>query len=101
MRRFIHNCMISIFVLSVITTHIYMNYLGIPFAAIELGLIPLVIIFSRKYCFFSEQDIIRVITIILILSTLSLIFLSTEQFLTIWKVIRSYLLFFFAFFFFF
>ena len=77
-----------------------MNYLGIPFAAIELGLIPLVIIFSRKYCFFSEQDIIRVITIILILSTLSLIFLSTEQFLTIWKVIRSYLLFFFAFFFF-
>ncbi len=101
MKKLFENIYISVFIISVITTHIYINYMGLGFAAIELGLFPLLIVLSRKYKILIGKDLLTVVLFIGVLSALSMIFLNSEQLPTIWKVIRSYCLFFIAFFFFF
>lgn len=94
------SCMLmAVFVVSTFSNYYLVGKVG--FCAIEIILIPLLLIYNKYLRKIKGKDIFFASGIIFILWALAYVFLSQTQFATIFSTVRSYLIFFFIFFSFF
>ena len=87
--------LLAFFVISQYSNYIFVKYVG--FNSIELIIIPLLILFPQYIKNIKYNDVIKSITIVTILWVLSVFFLPAELDNTLYNTIRSYFLFFGAF----
>ena len=88
--------LLAIFVVSTFSNFYLVNKVG--FCAIEIVLIPLLLIYNKFLRKISNIDIVLSLSTIFILWALAYFFLLPNQFATIASTIRSYLIFFLSFF---
>lgn len=91
------SCMLmAVFVVSTFSNYYLVGKVG--FCAIEIILIPLLLIYNKYLRKIKGKDIFFASGIIFILWALAYVFLSQTQFATIFSTVRSYLIFFLSFF---
>ena len=98
--RRIRDCLacilLAVFVVSTFSNYYLVNKIG--FCAIEIVLIPLLLLYNRFLSKIKGTDIALSLSIIFVLWVLSYAFLNPIQFSTISSTVRSYLIFFLSFF---
>lgn len=88
--------LLAVFVVSTFSNYYLVNKVG--FCAIEIILIPLLLIYNKYLRKIKAKDIFLSLGIIFILWALAYVFLDSIQFATISSTVRSYFLFFLSFF---